>query len=242
MKGNVDYEQIKNSVTALEVGEAKEKSTEGTTIINLITGSDSELAKISKKHDDYLLVVLNRYTSTIDRIPKSITDYSDVISKTNEISTTWENVDFNDTNKVLEGFKKIDTILGLTDQNMLSTMYESAGKPGISTNSIDVEGFIASSINVSNYYPVGEYESREDWKNKLVEKYSSQGYSKEVAEALASLEMAKVLVNATGATNASTANSDIEELEKRYKHENKTNNSKTTSKTNNSSTAKNCCL
>ena len=198
---NIDYNRIQQSAQMLEQSAPSQPDTEFEQILNAM----DDLKEISQRHDDYLEKILKPYEDVYTTISSNNFAYIDLIDATEEIAKTWKKIEEEDGDR-LTGLKSIDKLLGLKGENKLSKIYQGLDSPTITTNAQDVEGFITSAIDVSDYKPDG-YENREAWKQALIQNYLNQGYSQESAESLAALEMANALVATTGAYSSKKAES-----------------------------------
>ena len=200
---SVDYNKIQQSS---EILESYIDTEEWHSFEDVLT----ELSNVSKKHDGYLSEITSKYQSnyTPASFGRNNTAFKNLVENCAEIAKYWKDVEFDDETDVKKGFKKIDELLGLKDNDKLSKKFSSIDFSSITfyTNAQDVEGFITSAVDISDYYPDG-YESRDAWKQALIQNYLNQGYSQESAESLAALEMARSLVSSTGAYNTSQATS-----------------------------------
>lgn len=200
---SVDYNKIQQSS---EILESYIDTEEWHSFEDVLT----ELSNVSKKHDGYLSEITSKYQSnyTPASFGRNNTAFKNLVENCAEIAKYWKDVEFDDETDVKKGFKKIDELLGLKDNDKLSKKFSSIDFSSITfyTNAQDVEGFITSAVDISDYYPDG-YESRDAWKQDLIQNYLNQGYSQESAESLAALEMARSLVSSTGAYNTSQATS-----------------------------------
>ena len=213
MIGNVDYERIKQSSSVLKGVLSTKESDYFQDIID-------DLSRKTIGHANYLNSILVKYDyfeDNYDTVNKNFHDFNDHVL---EIAELWEDVDTKDINEISKGLSKVDKILGLTGASTLSKMFDSvksADDIEFHTNALEIEGFISSTGNISDYYPKDDYKNRDEWKSSLIEKYKKDGYSEKSAKELANLEMAETEVEATGAKKSSLALSAITTLKENYK-------------------------
>lgn len=226
MKGNVDYNRIKSSANALNAS-TKETANNARTAID--TYIDGLLTAKSGHHDNYLKgLITGDLQDLIDQCVKVDNEYEQLRQGLLSISSIWESVDYDNKDSLLEAFKSSDFILesiainyNYDYMNMADT-YTNEGYPAIGNNSLYVSGFVSSSvglIEMTDWFPLstnGLWSNKKEWKEYLIFKYESQGYSKEEATSMALFDMVKSYINETNATNASVAISDIEKLQASY--------------------------
>ena len=219
--GNVDYNRIRQSASILQGVAATDNLNESNTISNLI---NIDLTGVSRQHDGYLDDTIAKYDNQGSmglELENANNDLNMLISNSNEIADSWEDLDTNTPGNVHSGLQKIDEILGLEGDSSLGNMYSSTSTDDIAfyTNALAVEGFISGSAYLSDYYPSLEYRTKATWAAELIQKYQDQGYSEEDARELANLEMVETAIEATGGESHEQALSDIESLRENYEIE-----------------------